>query len=171
MCYLHLSDLVWDVEHACVTYIFPIWFSQLWLLYWDFQCKHLVADWCSLAAHILAPPVPYEAILPDQMMAIEELQMTREGMDKDSIRLQCKLKGVEHVVTSTLHQTCGMTRRMVLFFCCKCCSLFFLWLITFAGGYRKWFWSKWNVTLVVFSMKCGERSLLSGWWCSKMPGA
>ena len=80
-------------------------------------------NWRRLAAHTLAPPVPYVAILPDDMMAIEELHMTREGMDTESICLQCKSKGVEPVVTSALHQTCGNPLRAVLFFCCKCCSV------------------------------------------------
>ena len=80
-----------------------------------------------LAAHTRAPPVPNVAILGDDMMAIEELHMTldSEGMDTstESICLQCKSKGVEPVVTSVLHQTCGNPMRVVLFFCCKCCSV------------------------------------------------
>ena len=49
--------------------------------------------------------------------------MTREGIDTESICLHCKSKGVEPVVTSALHQTCGNPMRAVRFFCCKCCSV------------------------------------------------
>ena len=44
-------------------------------------------------------------------------------MNTEPICLPCKSKGVEPVVTSALHQTCGNPLRAVLFFCCKCCSV------------------------------------------------
>ena len=44
-------------------------------------------------------------------------------MNTESICLPCKSKGVEPVVTSALHQTCGNPMKAVLFFCCKCCSV------------------------------------------------
>ena len=50
------------------------------------------------------------------MMAVQELHMTREGMDTESIYLQCKSIGVEPVVTSASHQLCGNPSRAVRFF-------------------------------------------------------
>ena len=53
-------------------------------------------------------------------MAVQELHMTREGMDTESICLHCKSKGVEPIVTSASHQLCGNPSRAVRFFCPNC---------------------------------------------------
>ena len=86
---------------------------QLWFSGPQAFCDFLI-EWRSaenslrnLAVRTLPPPAPYVAILPDDMMAVQELPMTREGMDTESSYLQCKSKGVEPVVTSALHQLCG----------------------------------------------------------------
>ena len=61
---------------------------QLWFR-GQLSLGDFLVEWCStannwrkLAAHTLAPPVPYVAVLPDDMMAIEEVHMTRVGMDR-----------------------------------------------------------------------------------------
>ena len=61
------------------THSLQLWFSGQ-RAFGDF-----LVEWCSiekglrsLAVRILAPPVPYVAILPDEMMAVQELHMTRE---------------------------------------------------------------------------------------------
>ena len=63
------------------------------------------------------------AILPDDMMAVQELHMTREDMDTNSFCVQCKSKSVEPIVTSAPHQLCGNPSRAVPFFCPDCHSV------------------------------------------------
>ena len=106
------------------THTLQLWFSGLQAF-----CDFLI-EWCSaenslrnLAVRTLAPPAPYVAILPDYMMAVQELHMTQEGMHTESICLQCKSKGVEPVVTSVLHQLSGNPSCGVHFFCPNCHSV------------------------------------------------
>ena len=82
-------------------------FSQLWFC-WLHALGDFLVLWCSvenswqsLAVKTLAPPAPCVAILPDDMMAVEELHMTLEGMDLESMCVQCKPKGVGAIQTGT----------------------------------------------------------------------
>ena len=49
--------------------------------------------------------------------------MTLEGIELESICLQCKLNDMEPVVTSASHKLCGNPWRAVFFFCPNCHSV------------------------------------------------
>ena len=89
-----------------------------------------LARWCALAhawkyasLHTLAPEVPYIAIVPDDMLAVQELHMATEGMDSESVCIACHQPGVQPIITQAVGQKHGNTRRAVLFFCAKCVAV------------------------------------------------
>jgi hypothetical protein len=86
--------------------------------------------WCAqappfgqVAIRTLAPPTTYVAIVPDDMLAVQELHLAREGMDSESICCNCRASVVQPIVTSATSQKCGNPRRAVRFFCHHCCSV------------------------------------------------
>ena len=106
------------------THTLQLWFSGQ-RIFGDF-----LVEWCSaenslrsFTVRTLAPPAPCVAILPDDIIAVQELHMTREGIDTESICLQCKSKGMESAVSSALHQLCGNPSYSVCFFCPNCHSV------------------------------------------------
>ena len=86
--------------------------------------------WCGqappfgdVAIRTLAPPTTYVAIVPDDMLAVQELHLAREGMDSESICCNCRSPVVQPIVTTASSQKCGNSRRAVRFFCRQCCSV------------------------------------------------
>ena len=79
--------------------------------------------WTSLVLQILTPQPNFMAIVPDDMLAVQELHMAHEGMDSDSICPTCQARGIQPIVTSSTSQPCGNPRRMVRFFCHNYCSV------------------------------------------------
>jgi len=71
----------------------------------------------------LKPAQTYIAIVPDDILAIQELHMAGEGMDTESICVSCRASGVQPISTSASNQARGNSRRAVRFFCAKCCSV------------------------------------------------
>ena len=87
--------------------------------------------WCAdgslfntLSVCLLAPPTTYVAIVPDDMLAVQELHLAREGMDTGSICSRCRSVGVQPITTTAaVLRKCGNPRRAVRYFCSKCCSV------------------------------------------------
>ena len=117
--WLHIFRACWphkmlSKHSGCVrhTYSLQLWFSGLYTFVTSWLNVVLLktACWALLPgpSHHQRPMWQYflSLELPDDMMAVQELQMTREGMETESLCLQCKLKGVEHFETRTLHQLC-----------------------------------------------------------------
>ena len=71
--------------------------------------------WCSqesplgkLTFRALASPPDNIAIVPDDMLAVQELHMAREGMISESICMRCRAPGVQPISTaadSQRHET------------------------------------------------------------------
>ena len=91
----------------------------------DFLSKWCMADhpFGDITVRTLKPPRTYVAIVPDDILAVQELHMASEGMDTESICLTCRTPGVQPISTSALKQACGNPKRAVRFFCAKCCSV------------------------------------------------
>ena len=86
--------------------------------------------WCSLQppfekplVRSLVPSELYVAIIPDDILAVQELHLAREGMDSESICPGCRKPGVQPIVTSAAAQPFGNPKRAVRFFCQQCCSV------------------------------------------------
>ena len=86
--------------------------------------------WCAqappfgqVAIRTLAPPTTYVAIVPDDVLAVQELNLAREGMYSESICCKCRSPVVQPIVTTATSQKCGNPRRAVSFFCHQCCSV------------------------------------------------
>ena len=102
---------------------------QLW-----FRGPRLLGDfltqWCTLhhawrnaRLCTLAPAAQYIAIVPDDMLAVQELHMATEGMDSKSVCISCRQPGVQPIVAKAVGQQNGNARRAVLFFCAGCISV------------------------------------------------
>ena len=76
--------------------------------------------WSNTPICIIPSSQPYVAIIPDDMLAVQELHMAREGMDSGSICLRCKARGIQAIVASASLQPCGNPQRAVRFFCGSC---------------------------------------------------
>ena len=79
--------------------------------------------WRHLRLRTLNPPGQYLAILPDDMLAVQELHLATEGMDSESICPQCRMPGVRPIVTGAQKQLHGNPGRAVRFLCVKCGSV------------------------------------------------
>ena len=88
------------------------------LQFW-FRRPRLLGDflnrWCSAhhsrsgsILHVLTPQPQFVAIVPDDMLAVQELHMAREGMDSESICPICSAKGIQPIVTSSTAQQFGV---------------------------------------------------------------
>ena len=73
--------------------------------------------------HTLKPGQTYIAIVPDDILAVQELHMASEGMDTESICSNCREPGVQPISTTALKQVRGNPQRAVRFYCSKCCSV------------------------------------------------
>jgi hypothetical protein len=79
--------------------------------------------WTNLGLQILSSPQQYVAIVPDDMLAVQELHLAREGMDSESVCFNCKARDVQPIVTtstSSSAQLCGNPQRKIRFFCHSC---------------------------------------------------
>ncbi len=72
---------------------------------------------------LLDSPDTYIAVMPDDMLAMEELYLARQGMADASKFQRCQGGEVLAIVTSASHQPLGCARRAVRFFCPRCCSV------------------------------------------------
>ena len=98
-----------------------LWFRGLRLL-GDFLNRWCSArSWSGSILHVLAPQPQFVAIVPDDMLAVQDLHMAREGMDSESICPICSAKGIQPIVTSSTAQQFGDSRRLIRFFCQSCC--------------------------------------------------
>ena len=86
--------------------------------------------WCSLnppfdkpSVSTVMPPETYVAIIPDDILAVQELHLAGEGMDSESICPSCQNTGIQPIVTSAKAQPYGNPKRAVRFFCQQCCSV------------------------------------------------
>ena len=75
------------------------------------------------SSKVLAPLPQFVAIVPDDMLAVQELHTAREGMDSESIFPSCSARGIQPIVTSSTAQRYGEARRLIWFFCQSCCSM------------------------------------------------
>jgi len=89
-----------------------------------------LVQWCACASPLkgqsirtLAPQSTYVAIVPDDILAVQELHMASEGMDSGSICAGCAKPGVTPIVVSARNQAHGNPNRAVRFFCHHCCSV------------------------------------------------
>jgi hypothetical protein len=88
------------------------------------------AEWCSESnvlrsrrLHPLSPPSHYVAMVPDDMLAIQEwLQwhMANEGLDTRSVCHSCHSADMQPITTSATHQLCGNPTRAVRYLCSNC---------------------------------------------------
>ena len=89
-----------------------------------------IIQWCADASpfseqsiRTMAPQSTYVAIVPDDILAVQELHMAGEGMDSGSICAGCAKPGVTPIVVSAKNQPHGNPNRAVRFFCHHCCSV------------------------------------------------
>ena len=74
-------------------------------------------------AQLLLSPPAYVATMPDDMLAMEELYLARQGMADSARCLRCQSGAVQPIVTSAQQQTRGCAWRAVRFFCTGCGSV------------------------------------------------
>jgi hypothetical protein len=88
----------------------------------DFLLKWCTTDhpFKEVNVHTLKPGQTYIAIVPDDILAVQELHMASEGMDTESICSNCREPGVQPISTTALKQVRGNPKRAVRFFCSKC---------------------------------------------------
>ena len=104
-------------------------FLQLWFrgprALGDFVGQWCGVDhaWASLDFELLPSHHDYVAIVPDDMLAVQEVYMASEGMDSESVCFACGVRGVQPIVTTGNAQPCGHPRRRISYFCCKCRSV------------------------------------------------
>ena len=79
--------------------------------------------WRNVRLRTLAPAPQYVAIVPDDMLAVQELHMATEGMDSMSVCMSCRQPGVSPIVTKAVGQQNGNEKRAILFFCSGCISV------------------------------------------------
>ena len=91
----------------------------------DFLLKWCTTDhpFKEVNVHTLKPGQTYIAIVPDDILAVQELHMASEGMDTESICSNCREPGVQPISTTALKQVRGNPQRAVRFYCSKCCSV------------------------------------------------
>ena len=89
-----------------------------------------LVQWCECipqprehSIRTLAPRSTYVAIVPDDILAVQELHMAGEGMDSGSVCAGCAHPGVSPIVVSAVNQPHGNPNRAVRFFCRHCCSV------------------------------------------------
>ena len=89
-----------------------------------------LACWCTLKLPLDKPPVrtlvpsdTYVAIVPDDILAVQELHLAGEGMDTESICPSCRRPEIQPIVTTAKAQPYGNSKRVVRFFCQHCCSV------------------------------------------------
>jgi ribonuclease HI len=94
------------------------------------QMGDFIASWCSLTppfdkpiVHTMVPSQTYVAIIPDDILAVQELHLAGEGMDSESICPSCQKTGIQPIVTSATAQPFGNPKRAVRFFCPHCSSV------------------------------------------------
>jgi hypothetical protein len=73
--------------------------------------------WASIDLEILSSNQQYVAIVPDDMLAVQELYMASEGMDSESVCFNCGMCGLQPIVTTANARPCGNPRRKIRFFC------------------------------------------------------
>jgi len=95
------------------------------------QAGDFIAQWCDTAGRgrnaslqSLHPPGQYVAILPDDILAVQEWHMASEGMDTYSICPGCKSCGLHVLTTSGIRQSSHLSNRSIWFFCSQCQSLY-----------------------------------------------
>jgi hypothetical protein len=75
--------------------------------------------WAFLELELLPSHQDYVAIVPDDMLAVQEVFMASEGMDLESVCFTCGIRSVQPVATTGNAQPRGHPRMKISFFCCK----------------------------------------------------
>ena len=98
---------------------------QLW-----FTGPRLLGDfllqWCTLQPRkripvtILRKPDPFLAVCPDDIIAVQELYLSEEGMSRAALCPECRSPGLVPVATSAEAQSRGSPYRAVRFWCQRC---------------------------------------------------
>ena len=82
--------------------------------------------WCALAESrsismtTLCTCHEYLAVTPEDMLSIQELHLSSEGMDTASICLYCRKPGLQPISTTAAHQQFGNPQRAIRFLCTRC---------------------------------------------------
>jgi len=71
-------------------------------------------------SRLVCSPPSYVAILPDDMLAMQELYLARQGMADTSLCRACLSSEVQPVVTTARQQAAGCAWRAIRFFCSGC---------------------------------------------------
>ena len=94
------------------------------------QAGNFVAHCCSdghplrsIRLEVLPPQGQYIATRPDDILAVQEAHMAREGMDTHSVCPACQAKGLHALSVQTVKQQYGSNTRAVKFFCTQCQTL------------------------------------------------
>ena len=126
-----LLDFLWTLPESQAIvqisggqHVLQLWFRGPRAL-GDFVGQWCGVDhaWAFLELQLLPSHHDYVAIVPDDMLAVQEVYMASEGMDSESVCFSCGIRGVQPIVTTGDAQPCGHPRRRISYFCCKCRSV------------------------------------------------
>ena len=79
--------------------------------------------WSTAPLRLLNSPDSYVAIMPDDMLAMQELCLARQGMASTSQCPQCSGQDMNPIVASALNQPRGSEKRAIRYFCATCYSV------------------------------------------------
>ena len=119
---------------SSATQIVRVASTQCSIDLWFRGPRHLgdfLLQWCESPLALRASPVrlldspsDYVALLPDDMLAMQELYLARQGMATSAQCPTCAAANVQPIVTSAVQQPRGCPWRAVRYFCSACQAVY-----------------------------------------------